>query len=140
MQYKMIDIKTNFAQDEQLGSLSVFESGKAFPFDIRRVYYIQGTKAGVRRGHHAHKALWQLLICPTGAIRVDMDDGENKAHVILDSPAKGLLMAPGIWHTMDWLKDDSLLLVAASDFYNEDDYLRNYDDFLSYMRNHPELK
>ena len=140
MQYKMIDIKTNYAKDEAMGSLSVLESSKDIPFDIKRLYYIQGTKAGVRRGHHAHKALWQLLICPCGSIRVDMDDGENKEYVILDAPSKGLLMAPGVWHTMDWLADNALLCVAASDYYDESDYLRNYDDFLAYMSQHPELK
>ena len=140
MQYRMIDIKTNYAKDEAMGSLSVLESCRDIPFDIRRLYYIQGTKAGIRRGHHAHKALWQLLICPSGSIKVNMDDGENKEHVILDDASKGLLMAPGIWHTMDWIEDDSLLCVVASDYYDESDYMRNYDEFLTFMSQHPELK
>ena len=139
MNYKMIDIRTNYAADSSMGGLSILEGSKDLGYEIKRFYYIHGTKADIRRGHHAHKTLWQFLFCISGSISVHMDDSVNQEDVVLDSPAKGLLMGPGVWHTMDWLEDDAILCVAASDFYDEGDYLRNYDGFLEYMKEHPEL-
>ncbi len=139
MLYELITINTRHGNDEALGCLSVFEPGKDINFDIKRVYYISGTKEGIRRGHHAHKTLWQLLFCPCGSIRVNVDNGREKDDVLLDSPSKALIVGPGVWHTMDWMESDSVLCVAASDRYDESDYLRDYTEFLEYMKNHPEL-
>jgi len=140
MNFKEITIPTRTSADDTMGALSVFESSKEFPFDIKRFYYVHGVKEGVRRGFHAHKNLWQMLFCPYGSIRVDMDDGKEKAMVMLDSPSKALLMGPGVWHTMDWMCDNAVLCVAASDYYNEDDYMRDYSDFLNYMKENPDLQ
>lgn len=140
MLYKEIAITTHASPDKTMGALSFFESNKDISFDIRRVYYISGVKEGVRRGHHAHKALWQLLFCPCGSIRVNMENGKDNLSVVLDDPSKGLIVGPGVWHTMDWLQDDSILCVAASDVYDESDYMRDYADYLSYLEEHPELR
>lgn len=130
----MVQIKTNRLGDPSMGGLSVFEGERDIPFEIKRFYYICGVKEGKRRGYHAHKTLWQLLFCPYGSIRIRMDDGREKAEVLLDDPAAGLLIGPGVWHTMDWLQDDSVLCVAASAPYDEGDYLRDYGQFLKYVQ------
>lgn len=129
---KIIDIKTICT--EKLGSLSFFESCKDVPFDIKRIYYIYNVSKDCRRGGHAHKSLTQLLFCPYGSINVILDDGHTKKEVLLNSPSKGLVITNGIWRDMLWEKDDSVLCVAASDYYNEFDYIRDYNEFLRYVK------
>lgn len=132
MEYQLLDIRTNYAKNKSLGGLSITEAGADVPFDFKRFYYIHGVSAGVKRGYHAHKELRQLLICPVGEIRILLDNGKEKCYVTLDDPSKGLLVEPYFWHTMEWMKDNSLLMVLASDHYDESDYLRDYSDFLAY--------
>ena len=134
MQYSMISIKTLSAKETDAGSLSVFEACRDIPFEIKRVYYIHGVAAGERRGYHAHKALKQMMFCPYGSIRIGLDDGQETAEIVLDDPSKGLVLEPGLWRTMDWLVDNSVLCVMASDYYTESDYIRNYSDFLEYRK------
>jgi len=122
------------AETPDLGSLVFFEATKDIPFTFKRVYYIYGVKKGVFRGHHAHKKLEQLLICIHGKIEIMCDDGNKKEYYTLDDPAKGLYIGPGIWHTMKWLKDDSVLLVLASEYYDESDYIRDYDEFIKLIK------
>ena len=111
------------------GSLIAFEQNKNIPFDIRRVYYIYGTQAGVARGFHAHKDLHQLAICVSGSCRFLLDDGANKEEVLLDNPSSGLLIEGLIWREMYDFSDDCVLLVLASEYYDEADYIRDYDEF-----------
>jgi len=118
----------------EVGTLVYFEADKDIPFAFTRVYYTYGVKEGIIRGHHAHKALEQLLICVYGAIEVMCDNGEKKEYAMLDDPAKGLYVGAGIWHTMKWLKDDSVLLVLASEYYDESDYIRDYDEFIRLVK------
>lgn len=132
MQYQLLDIKTVYTSNEKLGGLSILEIGEGCPFEVQRVYYIHGVSAGVTRGYHAHKNLRQLLVCPVGEIQIMLDNGKEKAYVTLDDPAKGLLVEARFWHTMEWMKDNSLLMVLASSHYDESDYIRNYEDFLNY--------
>lgn len=113
------------------GSLIALESGHNIPFDIKRCYYIFGTQTGVRRGFHAHKTLNQLLICTSGSCRIYLDDGKATQEVLLDSPSKGLHISGLIWREMHDFSDDCVLMVLADQYYDEDDYLRNYHDFLS---------
>ena len=82
---------------EGLGTLSVFEGGHDVPFDIKRIYYIYGAPQGTQRGGHAHKALRQVLWCPYGSILIKLDDGHEKSEVLLDDPAKGLIVEHNIW-------------------------------------------
>lgn len=135
MNYSICAIKTIKAtESDQLGALSFFESERSIPFSIQRIYYIVDVAEGMRRGGHAHKSLWQLLICPYGSIRIDLDDGKETTSVLLDRPDIGLVISPGLWREMTWLADKSVLLVAASAYYDASDYIRDYDGFLTYAK------
>ncbi|MDG9883148.1 WxcM-like domain-containing protein [Pseudomonas putida CSV86] len=112
------------------GHLSVLEANKNIPFDIRRVYYLTGTQPGVARGFHAHKELEQMAVCVAGSCRMIMDDGLRSEEVILDSPAKVLHVGKMVWHEMHDFTEDCVLLVLANDYYDESDYIRNYEQFL----------
>lgn len=118
---------------DERGSLVAAEFGKELPFEIKRVYYIYGVGEGVRRGFHAHKELNQLLIAIKGSCSILLDDGESKKVVLLNSPTKGLIVAPGVWHEMFDFSPDAVLISLASEKYDESDYIRNYDVFLEYV-------
>ena len=111
------------------GILISLEENKNIPFDIKRVYYIFGTEQGVARGFHAHKELVQIAICIKGSCSFLMDDGNEKETVILDTPAIGLVIDVMQWHEMHDFSEDCILMVLASDYYNEADYIRDYDEF-----------
>ncbi|HIX95246.1 MAG TPA: FdtA/QdtA family cupin domain-containing protein [Candidatus Gemmiger excrementipullorum] len=119
---------------EGMGTLSVFEAGRDVPFEVKRIYYIYGAPQGVQRGGHAHKALRQLLWCPYGSILIRLDDGREKTEVLLDDPAKGLVVEHFMWREMIWQQNDSVLCVAADSYYDADDYIRDYDVFLQAAR------
>lgn len=127
-----ISIKSVTAQG--MGTLSVFEGSHDVPFDIKRIYYIHGAPKGTHRGGHAHKALRQVLWCPYGSIRIRLDNGREKADVLLDSPDKGLIVEHYMWREMIWEKKDSVLCVAADSYYDESDYIRDYDEFLEAVK------
>jgi dTDP-4-dehydrorhamnose 3,5-epimerase-like enzyme len=111
------------------GSLVALEAHKTIPFDIKRIYYIFGTQSGMSRGFHAHRALQQVAVCVTGKCRILLDDGHQREEVWLDSPTKGLLIGDLVWREMHDFSPDCVLLVLASEFYNEADYIRTYDEF-----------
>lgn len=111
------------------GNLSVAENGEQVPFDIKRVFYIYDVPGGEERGGHSHKALQQVIIAISGAFDVLIDDGVNQRTITLNRPYHGLLIAPGIWSQQLNFSSGSVCLVLASDFYNEDDYVRDYDEF-----------
>ena len=115
---------------DERGSLVALEGRKTVPFAIQRVYYIFGTKAGVARGFHAHHNLKQVAVCVTGKCRMILDDGKNREEAWLDSPTKGLLIGDLIWREMHDFSEDCVLLVLASEHYDEADYIRDYDVFL----------
>jgi dTDP-4-dehydrorhamnose 3,5-epimerase-like enzyme len=131
---KNILIDLNRIGNTQNGYLSFFETNKEIPFDIKRVYYIYGTPNKSIRGKHAHKTLQQVLWCPHGIIEVELDNGNEKKTYILDSPNKILLVLKGYWHDMLWKKNESVLCIAASDYYHEEDYIRDYGDFIKYVK------
>lgn len=114
---------------DERGSLVALEAHKTVPFDVKRVYYIFGTKAGVSRGFHAHRALQQVAVCVTGNCRIVLDDGQRRESVWLNSPTKGLLIGCLVWREMHDFSPDCVLLVLASEHYDEIDYIRSYDDF-----------
>ncbi|APA83598.1 sugar 3,4-ketoisomerase [Francisella tularensis] len=117
------------------GSLISLEQNKNIPFDIKRVYYIYGTQENIRRGFHAHKELKQVLVCVSGSCKVLVDDGNRKENILLDTPDKGLLISGLVWREMYDFSPDCVLMVLASDFYDESDYIRDYNDFLKEVRN-----
>ena len=116
------------------GSLSFFEANKDVPFEIKRIYFTYDVPIEVERGMHAHKKLNQCLWCPYGEIEVFLDNGEITKTYLLDAPNKLLLVGSGIWRNMRMKKEGSILCVAASDYYDENDYIRNYDEFLLYVK------
>lgn len=119
---------TNLGDDR--GSLVSLESSKNIPFDIKRVYYIFGADADKPRGFHAHKNLQQVVICVAGKCRMVLDNGYQKEEVWLDSPTEGLLISNNIWREMHDFSKDCVLLVLASNYYDESDYIREYNEFL----------
>ncbi|MDO2401651.1 FdtA/QdtA family cupin domain-containing protein [Enterobacter hormaechei] len=112
------------------GSLVALEEENNIPFSIKRVYYIFDTKEGVRRGFHAHKKLKQVAIAVKGSCRFLLDDGTERIEVVLDNPAQGLLIESCIWREMYDFSSDCVLMVLADCHYDENDYIRDYDDFL----------
>lgn len=112
------------------GSLVALEGSKTVPFEIKRVYYIFGTQQGVARGFHAHHKLQQVAVCVTGKCRMILDDGINREEAWLDSPTKGLVIGDLTWREMHDFSPDCVLLVLASEHYDENDYIRDYADFL----------
>jgi dTDP-4-dehydrorhamnose 3,5-epimerase-like enzyme len=116
------------------GTLIALEQMANIPFEIKRVYYMFDTVSGVRRGFHAHKCLKQMLICVHGSCKILLDDGSEKQEVLLDKPNKGLIIESNIWREMFDFSEDAVLMVVASELYDESDYIRNYDDFIAYIR------
>lgn len=126
---------------DERGGLISLEQNKNIPFDIKRAYYIFDTKDSVARGFHAHKKLQQVAVCLKGSCRFIMDDGKNKEEVTLDRPNIGILIDVMQWHEMYDFSRDCVLLVLASDYYDELDYIRDYDDFLmASEKNDPSVK
>jgi dTDP-4-dehydrorhamnose 3,5-epimerase-like enzyme len=115
---------------DERGSLVALEGAKTVPFEIKRVYYIFGTQPGVARGFHAHRNLRQLAVCVTGKCRMVLDDGEKREEAWLDSPNKGLVIGEMVWREMHDFSSDCVLLVLASEHYDESDYIRLYSDFV----------
>ena len=120
------------------GQLIAIEQLKDLPFEIRRVYYIYDTLAGVRRGFHAHRNLQQILICVSGSCKIHLDDGSSTAEVVLDDPTKGLYIANDMWREMYDFSEGAVLLVLASQHYDEADYIRNYDAFIQMIKDRKE--
>lgn len=127
MSVNLISFKT---LGDDRGSLIALEENYNTPFAIKRVYYIFDTKEGVRRGFHAHIDLKQIAICVKGSCTFVLDNGKSKEEILLDSPEKGLLIEGLIWREMHTFSPDCILLVLASEHYDEDDYIRDYDKFL----------
>jgi len=118
---------------DERGSLIAIEAEKTVPFSVRRVYYIFGTKEGVERGFHAHRALNQVVVAVTGSCEMVLDDGNAQTTVLLNSSQKGILIGPGIWRYMKNFTPDCVLLVLADQHYDEADYIRDYDLFKEWV-------
>lgn len=117
---------------DERGQLVALEEMKDIPFKIKRVYYMYGTAEGVRRGYHAHKSLEQILVCIHGSCKILLDNGVEKKVVPLEKPYEGVYVANNMWREMYDFSPDAVLLVLASELYDESDYIRNYDEFLKY--------
>ncbi|OLO37217.1 dTDP-6-deoxy-3,4-keto-hexulose isomerase [Alkalihalophilus pseudofirmus] len=125
---QLINFKT---MGDDRGSLIALEGNKNIPFEIKRVYYIFDTINNIRRGFHAHKELKQLLICVSGSCKVFVTDGATMKDINLNSRSQGLLIGSMVWREMYDFSPDCVLLVLASEYYSEKDYIRNYDEFLN---------
>ena len=116
---------------DQRGQLVALEEFKDIPFRIKRVYFMYDTLDGVVRGHHAHKKLEQILVCVHGSCKIRLDNGKEKKVVALEKPYEGLYVANNIWREMFDFSEDAVLMVFASELYDESDYIRDYDEFLA---------
>ncbi len=114
------------------GNISVVENVKTIPFEIKRVYYLYDVPGGESRGGHAHRELRQLIVAASGSFDVTLDDGNVKRTFSLNRPYQGLLVVPGIWRELNNFSSGSVCLVLASQIYDEEDYLREYIDFIEY--------
>jgi bifunctional acetyl transferase/isomerase len=115
------------------GNLTVAEGLKNVPFDIKRVYWLYDIPAGEGRGGHAHKQIKQLLIAVSGSFHVTLDNGKEKQTYLLNHPYQALLIDTGIWRTLDDFSSGAVCVVLASDWYEEEDYIYDYNDFLKYV-------
>lgn len=112
------------------GNLTFVEGSRHVPFDIRRIYYLYDVPGGAERGGHAHKELHQLIIAMSGSFDVVLDDGRNKRRYHLNRSYNGLYVCPMVWREIDNFSSGSVLLVLASNIYDENDYYRDYSEFL----------
>ncbi|WP_101758425.1 FdtA/QdtA family cupin domain-containing protein [Oceanicoccus sp. KOV_DT_Chl] len=116
--------------EDERGSLTFIEKNNNFPFEIKRVFYLYGVPEGEGRGAHAHKSCHQFLVCLAGNLEVHVDDGANRKIFSLTKPWEGLHVPPSVWAAESNFSDGAICLVMASDYYDEDDYIRSYDQFI----------
>ncbi|WP_408386828.1 sugar 3,4-ketoisomerase [Paraburkholderia sediminicola] len=117
------------------GNLTFIESDKHVPFAIQRVFYLYDVPTEESRGAHAHHTLNQLIICLSGSFDVEVDDGKSRTRIHLNRPWKGLHVPPLIWAAEVNFDPGSVALILASDLYKEEDYIRDYDDYLALIKN-----
>ncbi|ECQ1208896.1 WxcM-like domain-containing protein [Campylobacter coli] len=127
MNYKILNFNV---KSDSRGSLIALENLKEIPFEVKRIYYIYDTKPDFPRGAHAHKELEQVLIMMDGSCELVLNDGKDIKNIILNRPDVGLFIGKKIWREMKNFSYGAKLLVLASDFYNEKEYIRDYEEFL----------
>jgi dTDP-4-dehydrorhamnose 3,5-epimerase-like enzyme len=118
----------------QAGNLTVIENDISIPFKVKRIYYLYDVPMGSERGGHGHYKLEQYIVALSGSFTFVLNDGENTKEVFLNDPSKALHIQPGIWREIKGFSSGSICLVLASDVYSEEDYLRDYDEFLKYRK------
>lgn len=124
-------IKFNLKENPTLGSLSIAEHLANVPFEIKRVFWTYHTPDGIIRGHHAHKATQQILIALQGEIVVKLKERDGSAQeFVLNDPNVGLFIPPTSWHTMTY-RENAIQLVFASELYDENDYIRSFEDYMN---------
>lgn len=120
--------------EDPRGNLSVIEK-EVVPFKIKRVYYLYDVPAGAERGGHAHKKLQQFLVALAGSFDVVLNDGKNEQTITLNKPFEGLLITNGIWRELKNFSSGAVCLVVASDVFEEEDYIRDFEEFLAISTN-----
>ena len=120
--------------ENRAGNITPIQSNVNVPFNIKRVFYSYDIPGGEARGAHAHKECHQFLIAASGSFEVVLDDGVNKRTILLNRPFYGLHVPPGIWAAEQGFSSGSICLVLASHLYEENDYIRDYNDFLNYKQ------
>jgi hypothetical protein len=113
------------------GNITIIENNLDIPFDVKRIYYLYDVPSNETRGGHAHKELYQLVIGASGSFNINLNDGRNNKTIFLNRPDFGLLIVPGIWRDLSDFSSGSVCLVFASEIYSENDYIRDYDEFLT---------
>ena len=127
MNYKIIDFKVH---GDERGKLISLEGNKSISFEIKRVYYMYDTVPDQKRGNHAHKNLEQICVAMDGACTFVLDDGKNREEVLLNRPDIGLYIGKNMWREMKDFSYGCKLMVLASGYYDESEYIRNYGEFL----------
>lgn len=117
---------------DRRGSLSVVENNITVPFEIKRVFYLYDVPGGESRGGHAHKTQSQFIVAVSGSFTVTVDDGRVKRTFFLNHPYQGLQVLPGLWNTLTDFSSGAVCMVLVSDIFDEDDYIRDYGEFLSF--------
>lgn len=117
------------------GNLTVAEANKNVPFDIKRTYWVYDVPGGECRGGHAHKQCLEFIVAVSGSFHVTLDNGKEKNTYLLNHPWQGLLVDTGVWRTLDDFSSGAVCMVLASEKFEEEDYIREYDDYLKYMEN-----
>lgn len=116
------------------GNLTVVEGMKQVPFDIKRTYWVYDVPGGEHRGGHAHKQCHEFIIALSGSFIVTLDNGKEKNSFLLNHPYQGLLVETGMWRTLDDFSSGAVCMVLASEPFDENDYIRNYGDYLEYIK------
>lgn len=119
---------------DRKGDISVIENGIDVPFDVKRIYYLYDVPGGESRGSHGHRQLEQLIVAASGSFCVTLDDGQNKRTYFLNRPYQGLLVKPGLWRDLFDFSSGAVCLVLASEPYSEEDYIREYDEFIKFRK------
>jgi len=117
---------------DRKGNLTIIENGFTLPFDVKRVYYLYDVPGGESRGAHAHKKLEQLIVAASGSFNVTLNDGLEKRTFTLNRPYQGLYVKPGIWRDLKDFSSGSVCMVLASEVYESEDYIRDFDDFIKF--------
>lgn len=131
-------IKFSLIDGGTKGMLQIAEAEKNIPFPIRRVFIMSGVANDESRGAHGHKKFDQIIVPARGSFVLGLDDGEVKQEILLDNPRIGIRLKPKLWHTMHSFSPDAVNLVFCNEYYDEEDYLRDYDEFLAYIRANPD--
>ena len=132
--YDCTIIELDKHHSDRKGNISVVENSKDVPFDVKRTYYLYDVPGGESRGGHAHRELRQLIVAASGSFTVTLDDGNVKRTFTLNRPYQGLYIVPGIWRTLDDFSSGAVCLVLASEKYDEQDYIREYEEFKKYKK------
>ena len=119
---------------DRKGNLTVVENGATLPFDVKRVYYLYDVPGGESRGAHAHRELEQLIIAASGSFTVTLEDGVSKRSFFLNRPYQGLYVKPGLWRDLGDFSSGAVCMVLASEIYQKEDYIRDYEEFLEFRK------
>lgn len=130
--YDCTIIELDKHHSDRKGNISVVQNGVTVSFDVKRVYYLYDVPGGESRGAHAHKELSQLIVAASGSFRVILDDGRAKRTFFLNRPYQGLYLKPGIWRDLNDFSSGAVCMVLASEKYDPEDYIRDYDEFLKF--------
>ncbi len=132
MNVQLIDLPK--ITDPSRGSLTVVENNKQVPFNIKRAYWTYDVPAGEWRGGHAHKKQRELILAVSGCFTLSLDDGKEKKDVLLNHPYQAILIEDGVWRELHDFSSGAVCLVLTDDFFDEADYIRDYQEFLEYAR------
>lgn len=116
------------------GNLTFVEGGRHVPFDIKRVYYLYDVPGGSERGAHGHRDLQQFIIAMSGSFNITLDDGRNKRNFHMNRSYYGLYVPPMMWREIDNFSSGAVCMVLASDYYDEEDYFRDYEKFIEAVK------